>query len=116
MEGTRVSMDVSERDLSALRMTQVGLLIASLGAVVIIFGVFGIVGLVLVVAGAVVAAPGGFGKPWYWGVAGGALVAVLSRLIAESAETTGGWLAVIGSLAILIGTSLGYPVKNERES
>jgi hypothetical protein len=112
-------MDVSERrEPNALRITQVGLLVASLGAVLIIFSVFGLgtVGLFLAVAGAVLAVPGGLGKPWYWGVAGGAIVAVLSRLIAESAETTGGWLAVAGALAILIGTSLGFPVKNERES
>jgi hypothetical protein len=105
----------SERDLSALRTTQAGLLIASLGAAMVIFGIFGIAGLVLAVVGAVLAAPGGFGKSWYWAVAGGALVAVLSRFIAESAETLGGWLAIIGSLAIMFGAALGYPVKNERE-
>jgi hypothetical protein len=106
----------SERDLGAVRTTQAGLLIASLGAVMVIFGIFGIAGLVLAVVGAVMAAPGGFGKSWYWAIVGGALVAVLSQLIAESAETLGGWLAVFGSVAILIGTSLGYPVRNERES
>jgi hypothetical protein len=105
----------SERDISALRTTQAGLLIASLGAVLVIFSFFGIAGLVLAVIGAALAAPGGMGKSWYWAIAGGALVAVLSRFIAESAETIGGWLAVIGSLAILIGTSLGFPVRNESE-
>jgi hypothetical protein len=116
MEGTHVAMDVSEREPSALRITQAGLLIASLGAVVVIFGVIGVVGLVLAVVGAVLGASGGLGKPWYWAVAGGAMVAVLSRLIAENAETIGGWLGVFGAVAILIGTSLGYPVRNERES
>jgi hypothetical protein len=111
-----VSMDVSEREPSALRITQAGLLIASLGAVIVIFGRIEVVGLVLAVVGAALAATGGLGKPWYWAVAGGAMVAVLSRLVAESAETTGGWLGVIGAMAILIGTSLGYPVRNERES
>ena len=109
-------MNVSEREPSAVRVTQAGLLIASLGAVIVIFGVIGVVGLVLVVVGAALAAPVGLGKPWYWAVAGGAMVAVLSRLIAESAETTGGWLGVFGAVAILIGTSLGFPVKNERET
>jgi hypothetical protein len=112
-------MDVSERrEPGSLRATQVGLLVASIGAVLVIFDLFGlgIVGLFLAAGGAALAAPGGFGKSWYWGVAGGAIVAVLSRLIAESAETLGGWLAVFGSIAILIGASLGFPVKNERES
>jgi hypothetical protein len=117
MEGTRGSMGVSMREPSALRVTQAGLLVASLGAVLVIFGAgVGMVGLVLTVIGAVMAVRGGIGKGWYWGVAGGAIVVVLSRLIAESAETAGGWLAVIAAVAILIGTSLGYPVKNERES
>jgi hypothetical protein len=115
MEGTGVPMNVSERDTGTLRLTQAGLLIASLGAVMVIVGVFGVAGLVLCAVGAVMAAPGGLGKSWYWLVAGGAIVVILSRLIAEGAETLGGWLAVIGSVAILIGTSLGYPVRNERE-
>jgi hypothetical protein len=115
MEGTGVPMNVRERDEGTLRLTQAGLLIASLGAVIVILGAFGIAGLVLCGVGAVMAATGGLGKGWYWAVAGGAIVVILSRLIAESAETVGGWLAVFGAVAILIGTSLGYPVKNERE-
>ena len=109
-------MDASEREPGTLRLTQAGLLIASLGAVMVIVGAFGIAGLVLAAVGAAMAAPGGLGRSWYWGVAGGAVVAILSRLIAESAEVLGGWLGVIGAVAILIGTSLGYPVKDERES
>jgi len=116
MEGRGVPVDVSERESGTLRLTQAGLLIASLGAVMVIVGAFGIAGLILAAVGAAMAAPGGLGKGWYWGVAGGAVVAILSRLVAESAEVLGGWLAVIGAVAILIGTSLGYPVRNERES
>jgi hypothetical protein len=106
-------MNVSERDTGTLRLTQAGLLIASLGAVIVILG--SIIGLFLAGIGAVMAAAGGLGERWYWLVAGGAIVVILSRLIAESAETLGGWLAVFGAIAILIGTSLGYPVRNERE-
>jgi hypothetical protein len=109
-------MGISEREPSGLRATQAGLLIASLGAVLVILGAFGIAALIIAAIGAVIAAPGGFGKNWYWGVAGGAIVMILSRIIAESAEVLGGWLAVFGALAILIGTCLGYPVKAERES
>jgi hypothetical protein len=98
-------------DGNVLRLTRVGLLIASLGAVLIVFDIFGLaeVGLVLAVAGAVLAARGGAWRTWYLAVAGGAALAVLSRLVAESAETLGGWLAVGACLSILIGTSLGYP-------
>src|SRR5919204_1077665 len=112
MEGSRLPAPVSgARDPGALRVTQVGLLIASVGAILVVFDLFGagIVGLFLAAGGAALAAPGGIGHRWYWGVAGGAVVAVLSRLIAESAETLGGWLAVFGAAAILIGTALGFP-------
>jgi hypothetical protein len=115
MSGTP-SMGVSFREPSVVRVTQVGLLIASLGAAMVIFGILGIIGLFLAVGGTAMAARGGFGQGWYWAVAGGALVAVLSRFIAEGAETLGGWLAVCGSLAILFGTSLGYPAKNDPEN
>ena len=52
-------MDVSERESGSLRLTQAGLLIASLGAVMVIVGRFGIVGLVLAGIGTAMAAPGG---------------------------------------------------------
>jgi hypothetical protein len=107
----------SSREPGALRVTQVGLLIACLGAALIIFNLFGLatVGLFLAAGGAALAAPGGVGKRWYFAVAGGAILVVLSRLIAEGPEALGGWLAVLGSLAILIGTALGYPTETEEE-
>ena len=37
----------------------------------------------------------------------------LSRLIAERHELLGGWLAVIGALPILIGATLGYPLRSD---
>jgi hypothetical protein len=40
---------------------------------------------------------------------------ILSRLIADGSESLGGWLAVFGSIAILFGTSLGFPVKGDQE-
>ena len=50
-----------------VRLTQVGLLIACLGAVLVIFNLFGwaIAGLVLAAVGAVLAARGGLGHGWY---------------------------------------------------
>lgn len=119
MEGSRASLGEPVRsDPGAIRTTQVGLLIASLGAVLVIFNFFGagIVGLFLGVGGAAIAAPGGVGKKWFWAVAAGAVVMILSRLIADSAETIGGWLAVFGALAILTGTSLGYPLRSDADN
>ena len=53
--------------------------------------------MVLAAVGTVLAARGGLGKTWFWVVAGGTIVAILSRLIAEGSEVLGGWLAVISS-------------------
>jgi hypothetical protein len=72
----------------------------------------GVVGLFLGIGGAALAAPGGVGKRWFWAVAAGAVVMVLSYLIADSSQVIGGWLAVFGAVAVLTGTSLGYPVRN----
>jgi hypothetical protein len=100
-----------------VRLTRLGVLVAAVGALLVVIDPFGlaIVGLVLAVVGAVLAARGGAGRTWYWMIAGGAVVAVLSRLLAEGAQTLGGWLAVIACLTILIGASLGYPLASDLE-
>jgi hypothetical protein len=100
-----------------VRLTRAGLLIAALGALLIVIDPLGlaVAGLVIAVVGAVLAARGGIGQTWYWMVAGGAALAVLSRLIAEGAQILGGWMAVIGCLLILIGASLGYPLASDLE-
>jgi hypothetical protein len=115
MEGSSASVARSERDPGVIRATQIGLLVASLGAFLIVFNLFGlgVVGIFLALAGAAVAAPGGLGRGWYVPVALGAIVAALSRLVAEGPETLGGWLAVLGSLSVLIGTTLGFPVRSD---
>ena len=84
-------LEVKRRDPNLVRLTQVGLLIASLGAVLVIFNPFslGVVGLVLAALGTVLAARGGLGKTWFWVVAGATIVAILSRLIADGSEVAG---------------------------
>jgi hypothetical protein len=117
MESSTAPLGASTRpDPGAIRATQIGLLIASLGAVLVVFGLagLGVVGIFLAVGGAVLAAPAGIGNRWYVAVALGAIVVALSRLIAESTETLGGWLAVAASLSILIGTALGFPARGDR--
>jgi hypothetical protein len=99
----------TRRDPGALRLTQAGLLIAAVGAMLVVVGLIPMVGLVMTVVGAVLAARGGFGHGWYTAVAAGAALEVIARLLAEGSETLGGWLAVIASLMILVAVSLGYP-------
>jgi hypothetical protein len=117
MEGSPGLMEARGRsEPGVIRITQIGLLIAAVGALLIVFGVIPTVGLVMTVVGAVLAARGGIGHGWYTAVAAGAALEVIARLIAESAETLGGWLAVIASLMILIAVSLGYPTSGRTQS
>jgi hypothetical protein len=99
------------------RLTQLGLLVASLGAVLILFHPFGlgVLGLFLAGGGAALTAPGGLGRAWFVAVAAGAIIVILSRLVAESSEVGGGWLAVAGAIAILAGAILGFPAREEQK-
>lgn len=108
---------VARRDPTTVRITRAGILIAALGALLVIFNPFGgaIVGLVLTAVGALIAARGGLGRRWYWVLAAGAILVVLSRLFAESSEVLGGWMAVIGVVFILVAASLGYPLASDEE-
>jgi hypothetical protein len=101
----------ARRDAGAIRMTQVGLLVAAVGALLVVFGLSPVVGLVATVVGAVLAARGGVGHGWYTAVAAGAALEVIAKLVAEGAETLGGWLAVVASITILVAVSLGYPTR-----
>jgi hypothetical protein len=96
-------------DPSAIRITQAGLIIAAVGALMVVFGLLGMVGLVMTVIGAVLAARTGIGHTWFTAVAIGAALEVIARLAAEGAETLGGWLAVVASVIILCAVSLGFP-------
>ena len=110
MEGSAGLMDSrARRDAGAIRVTQIGLLVAAVGALLVVFGLFPMVGLVATVVGAVVAARVGIGHGWYTAVAAGAALEVIARLVADGAETLGGWLAVAASIIILVAVSLGYP-------
>lgn len=108
-------MDAPARpDPGTVRLTQAGLLIAALGALMVVFTVLPTVGLVMTVIGAVLAARGGIGHAWYTAVAIGAGLEVIARLLAEGSETLGGWLAVIASVVILCAVSLGFPTVPRR--
>ena len=102
----------ARRDQGVIRITQIGLLLAAIGALLVVFGLIPMVGLVLTVVGAVLAARGGIGHSWYTAVAVGAALEVIARLVAEGAETLGGWLAVIASVTILCAVALGYPTSS----
>ena len=117
MEGSTAPIGASRRaDPGNIRLTQIALSVASLGAALVVFDLFGlaVVGIFLAVGGTLLAAPGNVSRRWYIAVAIGAIVVALSRLIAESNEVLGGWLAVFGAIAIMIGATLGFPVRGDR--
>jgi hypothetical protein len=115
MESSTGLMDTLARpDPGTVRLTQAGLLIAALGALMVVFTILPTVGLVMTVIGAVLAARGGIGQGWYTAVAIGAGLEVIARLLAEGSETLGGWLAVIASVVILCAVSLGFPTVPRR--
>jgi hypothetical protein len=117
MAGSSGLMDAhARRDPGAIRITQIGLLVASVGALLVVFGLIPMVGLVMTVVGAVLAARAGIGHTWYTVVAAAAALEVIARLLAEASETLGGWLAVIASLMILCAVSLGYPTGGDSGS
>ena len=110
MEGSAGLMERdASRDRGVIRLTQIGLLIAAVGALLVVLSLIPMVGLVMTVVGAVLAARGGIGHGWYTAVVAGAALGVIARLLSEGAETLGGWLAVIAGLMILVAVSLGYP-------
>jgi hypothetical protein len=109
MEGSTGLIEGRAQDVGAIRLAQVGLLVAAAGALFVVFGLIPTVGLVMTVVGAVLAARFGFGRGWYTVVAAGAALEVIARIVAEGAEVLGGWLAVIASVMILVGVALGYP-------
>ena len=93
----------------AIRIAQIGLLLAAAGALMVVFGLLPMAGLVMTVVGAILAARVGLGHTWHAAVAAGAALEIIARLLAESSETLGGWLAVIASVMILCAVALGYP-------
>jgi hypothetical protein len=117
MEMSTVFQAPSRRDPGTIRLTQIGLVIAGAGALLMVFNLFGIaiVGLVMIVIGTLLATRLGIGTSWFTTLAIGAGLAVVSRLVAESAELSGGWLAVIATILVLVGVSLGYPVSSAEE-
>jgi hypothetical protein len=106
---------VQRRSATEVRMAQIGLVVAAIGAITVVFDLFGlgVLGLVLGAVGAAMTFPFGAGERWYWGVAGGAILGIIAKLVAGPHQTIGGWLAVLAALAILIGASLGFPGEEE---
>jgi uncharacterized BrkB/YihY/UPF0761 family membrane protein len=106
----------ARHETGAIRIAQIGLLLAAAGALMVVFSLLPMVGLVMTVVGAVLSARVGLGQTWHTAVAAGAALEIIARLLADSSETLGGWLAVIASVMILCAVALGYPTAERSRS
>ena len=103
------------RGLPMRRVTQLALLIAPTGAIVIMVGLFGagveIGGLLAIALGTVLAAPAGRGPDggWWPLLASGAVLSFAAPLVALTSAGLGGLLALIGGACVLTGAALGFP-------
>jgi len=97
------------------RATQIALLIAPAGAIVILLGLLGawveVAALIAIVLGTVLAAPAGRGPDggWWSLLAVGAVLSVAGAVLALASEGFGGLLALIGGVCVLVGSAMGFP-------
>lgn len=103
--------------LQTLRGRQTVLVVASLGAAVIMLGVgpvwVSLIGLGIVLAATVAAAPAGRNQPgggWWTMLAAGATLSLLGALIAIVLDGLGGLIAVAGAVLVIIGAAIGFPL------
>ena len=99
-----------------LRVTQLALLLASAAAILIMVDVLGtggaVVALTVIVVGTLLAAPAGRGKGggWWTLLAIGAVLSVAGALLTIVSETAGGLVALLGGVAVVSGSAMGFPL------
>lgn len=100
-----------------VRRAQVGLGLAGIGALLLIFP-FGntgaIVGVVLIAIGAVLGSS--FERKshgWWYPFIFGSVLAVTSPAVAQIGATMGGLFALIGSTLVLVSVAIAFPVGDE---
>jgi hypothetical protein len=108
--------------LTSSTALRVALVVAALAAVIVIFNLFGtgfrVFCLVVIGAATLIALPerSREGGGWWWVLAAGAAASILGAIIAQPAETLGGWLALIGGLLVIVAAAIGFPREMEEDS
>jgi hypothetical protein len=104
---------------TALRVV---LVVAALGALIVVLGFFGepirIACLVLIAAASVATAPwrSSRGGGWWWILAAGATASIAGAILAQPAATLGGVVALIGGLAVIVGAAIGFPTDDSGQA
>lgn len=102
------------------RVTQLALVLAGAGAVVILLGLLGdaaaIAGLVAICLGTVLAAPAGRGPRggWWSLLALGAILSLAGALLSLASTSAGGLLALVGGVAVVSAAAMGFPAGERR--
>jgi len=106
-----------------MRALRLSLLLAVVGALVILLRLFGDVasfaGVVAILAGTVLSAPyapppEAPGRGWWTMLATGAAITTIAAGVTLVAETAGGLLAVLGCVLVAIAVALGFPMPQRR--
>jgi hypothetical protein len=93
--------------------------VAAIAAFIVVIGIFGagfrVACLVLIAIAAAVSLPlrPRDGGGWWWILAGGAVASIAGAIIAQSAVTLGGVLALLGGFAVIVGAAIGFPREAE---
>jgi hypothetical protein len=96
---------------AALRVT---LVVAAISALIVLLGLFGdvvrIACLVLMAAAVLLTASPrvNHGGNWWRMLAAGAAASILGAIIAQPASTLGGWIALLGGLAVIVAAAVGF--------
>ena len=102
------------------RVTQLALVIAAAGAVVIMVGIFGteasVAGLVAIGLGTILSAPAGRGpEGGWWSLLGaGSVLSLAGALVALASDGLGGLIALIGAICVLAAAAIGFPLDRRR--
>jgi hypothetical protein len=103
-----------------MRGLRLSLLLAAVGAVVILLRLFGdtasFAGVLAIIAGTVLSAPyapppDAPGRGWWTMLAGGAAITTVAAAFTVVSDTIGGLLAVLGCVLVAIAVALGFPAK-----
>ena len=98
---------------------RVALVVAAVGALVVVLGIFGtgvrVACLVGIALATLVSLPfrAREGAGWWWILAGGAAASIAGAIIAQPSSTLGGLIALLGGIAVIIAAAIGFPTQEE---